>query len=119
MFYLKDFSYILKNQNKYIDIVTLKEYSTLYLRTKGLKMIEERLNTAKSVAMGYFKNASEEQIKMLSGIFDECFLSGVATGVESVMEMGVYPSMFSLNKISTENIKYVNIRTINLDMETK
>lgn len=39
-------------------------------------MIEDRLNIARSVAMGYFKNASEEQIKMLSGIFEECFLRG-------------------------------------------
>ena len=117
VFYLRDFSYILKNQNKYIDIVTLKEYNTLYLRTKGLKMIEDRLNIAISVAIGYFKNASEEQIKMLSGIFEECFLSGVSTGVESVMEMGVYPSKSSLNKISTKNIKFVNRKTINLEWE--
>lgn len=82
-------------------------------------MIEDRLNIAKSVAIGYFKNASEEQIKMLSGIFEECFLSGVATGVESVMEMGVYPSRVSLNKIPTKNIKYVNRRTIDLDGGTK
>ena len=81
-------------------------------------MIEDRLNIARSVAMGYFKNASEEQIKMLGGIFEECFLSGVATGVESVMEMGVYPSRFSLNKISTKNIQYANRQTINLE-ETK
>jgi hypothetical protein len=77
-------------------------------------MIKDRMDIAKSVALRYFENASEDQIKMLSGIFEECFLSGVATGVESVMEMGVYPSRYSLNTVSRKNIQYASRCTIDL-----